>query len=284
LYTHAFVLLACAEAFKLTGNPDYLATADKTLAFLDTRMVIPGTEGYAESEPRRDEPRRQDPHMHLFEALLALHEADAGRGYLMRAAHVRDLLFGHFLVGQGPVLADLFDAGWHPLNLQDVTFEPGHHFEWVWLLDRFARMFGGPEIAGAGTQARTLWDVAIERGVRRDLWIYDRVAASGRVVAASTRLWPYAEAAKAATCGFSEEGDLPLRFLDALARRFLTSTGTWTDRLGPQGAPISEFVPASSLYHICSAVSVVEAWQEVRANVRPRTSGHDQIGFDLAAD
>lgn len=258
LYTHAFVLLALAEAYRLTGGPACLTAADRTLAFLDAAMATPEVGGYAECLPFRDAPRRQNPHMHLFEALLALHEVDHGRGYLERAAGLHDLLCRNFLHGSRPVLAELFDEAWRPLDAPEVIFEPGHHFEWVWLLDRFAKLSGRPDAALPG---RGLWQAAMEHGARGDFWVYERVAASGRIAAASSRLWTCAEAAKAAASPLAGDpsGNLALGFLDALLRRFVIGgTGLWADRLDPDGTSPSTFVPASSLYHLCGAVGVVE--------------------------
>lgn len=258
LYTHAFVLLALAEVCRLTGNSACLAAADRTLAFLDAAMATPEMGGYAECLPFRSTPRRQNPHMHLFEALLALHEVDGGRGYLERAAGVHDLLCRNFLRGSQPVLAELFDEAWRPLDEPDVIFEPGHHFEWVWLLDRFATLSGRPD---AGLPGRGLWQAAMAYGVGGDLWIYERVAASGRIVAPSSRLWTYAEAAKAAASPLAGDpsSDLALGFLNALMRDFvIDGTGLWADRLDPDSSSPSTFVPASSLYHLCGAVCAVE--------------------------
>ncbi|WP_119310118.1 AGE family epimerase/isomerase [Cohaesibacter haloalkalitolerans] len=258
LYSHAFVLLALAEAYKLTGNRACLAAADQTLAFLDGAMATPETGGYKESLPLCDAPRRQNPHMHLFEALLALHEAAGGNGYLERAEKLHGLLSQHFLCGPQPVLAELFDDVWQPLTAADVIFEPGHHFEWVWLLDRFAQLSGQPDSAHPG---RGLWDTAIANGVGEALWIYERVTASGTVVDASSRLWTYAEAAKAANSPLiGNPADNRARdFLHALNARFvIDGTGLWADRRNPDGSSPSSFVPASSLYHICGAVCAVE--------------------------
>lgn len=282
LYSHAFVLLALAEAYKLTGNRECLAAADQTLAFLDAAMATPETGGYKECLPLCDGPRRQNPHMHLFEALLALHEAAGGGGYLERAANIHRLLCQHFLYGPQPILAELFDHAWQPLTEPKVIFEPGHHFEWVWLLDRFVRLSGQPDRADP---SRGLWDSAIGKGVGEALWIYERVTASGRVVAPSSRLWTYAEAAKAALSPFVGEhlDNRALDFLDTLIARFtIRGTGLWVDRLSPDGSSPSSFVPASSLYHICGAVSAVEQGIEEGIPCRNTESIHSrnqQPGF-----
>ena len=251
LYTHAFVLLACAEFAKLTGDGASLDRADETLRFLDARMGAPP--GYAESHPPRSEPRRQNPHMHLFEALLALHEADAARGYLDRATRLLDLLVDRLLVGDPPVLVEDFAEDWTPLDGPDHAFEPGHHFEWVWLLDWHARLAGRRR----HPCAEALWSSAVALGTTQDRRVLDKVRASGAVVEASIRLWPFTEAARAASLGVSE-AVTAVQMLDAMQRRFLDPRGTWIDRVDKNGAALSTSVPASSLYHICGAVEAIE--------------------------
>ena len=50
LYAHAFVLLAAAGYYKLTGDSQAIALADDTLAYLDEAMVAPRG-GYVDSMP-----------------------------------------------------------------------------------------------------------------------------------------------------------------------------------------------------------------------------------------
>ena len=72
LYAHAFVLFALAWAMRLERDPAFEAAVDATLAFLDDAFADPVHGGYWDCLPRADEKRRQNPHMHLFEALIAL--------------------------------------------------------------------------------------------------------------------------------------------------------------------------------------------------------------------
>jgi len=73
LYDHAFYLLSQASLYKLTREPQYLQQAETILAWLDHEMSHPkgGWTEYAGAPP--DEIRRQNPHMHIFEASLYLY-------------------------------------------------------------------------------------------------------------------------------------------------------------------------------------------------------------------
>jgi mannose/cellobiose epimerase-like protein (N-acyl-D-glucosamine 2-epimerase family) len=263
LYAQAFALLGLAYAYRVDANPLYLRTAEKTLAFLDESMAAP-TGGYLECLPVPDGPRRQNPHMHLFEALLALHAVAPGKAmFLDKAAHICRLFLERFLQHDRAILAEYFQDDWK-LAGADLSFEPGHHFEWVWLLawyERFSNASQRSMLAEAGDK---LWRIAHALGVSEEGIIYGQVAADGRILDKSSRLWSYAEAAKAAHFAAKRGhigSDAPQRFLDLLHDRFLSSgvSGVWIDHLDERGRPKVDFVPASSLYHICCCLDVITA-------------------------
>src|SRR6202011_3218551 len=65
-YDHAFVLLALATVFQLGGDVQVGDEIKSLVAFLDTSLRSPHG-GFLEGIPAKL-PRRQNPHMHLFEA------------------------------------------------------------------------------------------------------------------------------------------------------------------------------------------------------------------------
>src|SRR3546814_19321730 len=83
--------------------------------------------------------------MHLFEALLALHEATGDAGWLEKALRIRDLLRDRFTSPRDGGLGEYFTPDWRP-DPGDAgrVREPGHHFEWVWLLHRHGSLSGAP--------------------------------------------------------------------------------------------------------------------------------------------
>ncbi|RYG07966.1 MAG: mannose-6-phosphate isomerase, partial [Caulobacteraceae bacterium] len=82
LYAHAFVLYACAWMHRLTGDAAYLRDADDTLAAVD--RVFGVGEGYLAARPGNPDERLQNPHMHLFEGLLALAETSGRQEHMDR--------------------------------------------------------------------------------------------------------------------------------------------------------------------------------------------------------
>jgi mannose/cellobiose epimerase-like protein (N-acyl-D-glucosamine 2-epimerase family) len=94
------------------------------------------------------------------------------------------------------VLPELFDQDWALYAKAGLLeIEPGHHFEWVWLLGELAARGGRVHLP----LARRLWDFAQRHGIdqRRNVAI-DKVDSAGGVGAARARLWPQTEWLKAA--------------------------------------------------------------------------------------
>ena len=103
LYTHAFVLLAIASYVEATGHREALALADETLAFIERHMAAPAGGGFVEELPPNGGVRRQNPHMHLFEGLLALWECSRQERHLARATQLFDLFATRFFRDPGVV-------------------------------------------------------------------------------------------------------------------------------------------------------------------------------------
>ena len=255
LYAQAFVLFALAHLKRLTGSDRWLALADATLRFLDAQLSTPETGGYAESWPAANGPRRQNPHMHLFEALLALDAVAPGGPYRHRADTLRVLFETRFLHGPAPVVGECYDAALRPAGGPPFAFEPGHHFEWAWLLAQDAAAQGRdrpPDLAAR------LCDIARRLGSTDAGAFVDEASDAGAVTLGSMRLWPLAEAIRATALGLHGGAGPtpgPRSLLDALARLFLrpAPAGCWIARLDRHGRPASPSVPASSLYHIMGA-------------------------------
>lgn len=251
-YAQAFCLLAAASSYHIVEDKGMLDIADDTLAFMDKCMASQYG-GYVESWPDATLPRRQNPHMHLLEALLELHEADASRGYLDRATNIVDLFRRRFLQANGGCLGEYFEVDFSPKN-PFLSFEPGHHFEWVWLLSRYG--------VAAGTDLSDIWLPLLRAGARgfnaKGLLV-DEYSTYGKVVNSSTRLWPLTEAVKALTIC---DNIVPYKAgscWSALQSQFLADAplGGWHDHFAEDGTLLVDFIPASSLYHICCAMDLV---------------------------
>jgi len=268
-YDHAFVLLALAALYRAGGESSVYDRAVETADFLDAALGwtrAGAFDGYAERQVAAGAalplPRRQNPHMHLLEAFLALYEASGEARWLARARRIHGLFLRHFL--QRDQLVEFFDADWSELAQDGRQWrEPGHCFEWAWLLHRYATLTGDDSAADA---MRPLYDRAWEQGVDREgnapFVVFEVVDPEGRVLAGgSKRLWPQCEAVKAALAVHERYGDAEAlkraqRLLGAL---FTTFAGLdrpdWREQVDREGKIIRPGMPASSLYHLYLATA-----------------------------
>ena len=257
LYGHAFVLYALAWMHRLTGSGGPTALAHDTLDWIETGMVGVGS-GFRDAVPERDALRRQNPHMHLFEAVLALWEATGDDRFAAWATALADLFAGH-LLGFGGVVVELFDAEWSPVEAKGRNIvEPGHQFEWVWLLRWYQRLSGLP----FDGHVQTLLDHALGHGVRGETGIViDAVDETGIAVTRSRRSWTHAEALKAVAVeherGRPSMASRATAFLGEIATTFAPKSldGGWIDHVDHHGAALVDYMPASTLYHLMGAIS-----------------------------
>jgi mannose-6-phosphate isomerase len=250
VYDQAFALLAMAALHALDPAAGYQRDADRTLGGLQARRASAG--GFEESPPH---PFQANCHMHLFESALAWEEAGGGPEWSGLADEIAGLALERFVDPETGALREFFDDRWRALTGEGGLIEPGHQFEWAWLLERWGRARSDQ---GAVAAARRLYvnglkgvDVVREVAVNA-LWD-DFSVRDG-----SARLWPQTEHVKAAlVLGTDAEALLAAR---GLARYLTTPTrGTWRDKLKPNNGFIDEPAPATSFYHLTVAILELRA-------------------------
>ncbi len=266
-YDQGFVLLAMAWYHKVTGRAEPLDWMRRTMAFLDAEVRDPVHGGYHERLWKEGEPyplpRRQNPHMHLLEGLLAACELTGERGWLERAAAIVDLMNRKFRDPANGTLREFMGRDWSDFPPpQGRVREPGHHFEWTWLLLHYRRLSGDDAVLPI---ADSLYGFAVRHGVENDpalpLAAYDEVAADGSVLTPSKILWPQTEAIKAFLARWEFLGDEDARMraqrhLDAMFRHYIdTTSGAWCNRITRDGAPLETEVPTRILYHLYMALA-----------------------------
>jgi mannose-6-phosphate isomerase len=248
LYDHAFLLLAFSWFYRASGNPRARESIGQLMSVIAGMRHGSGM-GYRE-DGKGALPRRQNSHMHLFEAFLAAHEASGRGDMLENAGEIVDLLKSHFV--SAGMLREFFDDSLVPAPLPaGGIVEPGHHQEWVWLLHRYGRVTGR-DMTGL---MRTLRASAARHGTEAASGLlYNEIWREGRVKDAAKRLWPQTEQLKA-ECALGLP-DAPMT-VDRIFRYFLNPApaGAWVDRLDAQNAPLIAAIPASSFYHVFQAFS-----------------------------
>jgi len=252
-YDHAFVLIALASLFKISRDAQIAALIDEVVQFLDIVLVSPGG-GYLEGAPHTG-PRRQNPHMHLFEAFIGLYEATGNPDYATRAAALLDFVTSRFVHGRDRLLLEVLDDDLNILpGLRGLSLEPGHMAEWVWLLGRYARL--------TGADVQSLQRAMMMGAVRFALpsgFLPDEVSFDGSILRASRRTWPQTELLKA-ELAMVEAGAGTHISVRAAERRLMEYVRSpypagWIDRFDPAGIAIPGPTPASTLYHLFWAIT-----------------------------
>ena len=256
LYDHAFVLLALSAAAPVVGVSAMRPLAVDLALRLQTRFRHT-LGGFVEALPFSAESvRRQNPHMHLLEAALAAHQAFAEPIFADLARELGELFLDRLYQHREGVLGEFFAQDLSPLL--PLTVEPGHHYEWVWLLDRLVPLMAHPE--PLRDAADTLYAFATRHGIcpfRRV--VRDQLDGHGQVVADTARLWPQTERLKAElvhghAARIAEADDVLAAFL-AHGR-----DGLWAERMDRAGNFSNEAAPASSLYHVtCALTALIDA-------------------------
>lgn len=254
LYDQAFFLMALAWLYRVTGDPGYGLEAEGVWAFIETlRDPIHG--GYANNDQARSGARQQNPHMHLFEACLLCAEHLGAAPWQARADELYRLFSRHFFRTEGPgYLAEFFTPDWRPDPLLGTHIDPGHHFEWTWLLERYQRLTGHPV-----PEAAALYRTGLAWGTDANGLAYDEVRVGGTELRPTKRLWVQAEALKGhlAWHRLSDDPQASNRawaVSEAVLTRYLLPGGTYFDQLSPGGLNISPNAPASTLYHLYLAL------------------------------
>lgn len=254
-YDHAFVLLALATVFQLCGDAQVGEEIKSLVEFLDSLRSPHG--GFLEGVPATL-PRRQNPHMHLFEAMIATFDATDDPVYRSRAGELYDLFVANFYDQQHQVLGEYFEEDWS--RIEPVSVEPGHQAEWVWLLKGFERITGAPT---AHYRAELL---ASALRYRDDVTgcLFDEGDAYGRTRKFTRRCWPQTEIVKAwiaqAESGELGAADEAKKALVRLQRYYLRHPvpGGWYDQFDRDNRSLVDTIPASSFYHIFCAVAEAE--------------------------
>ena len=257
LYDQAFVAFAKAHAANALADGNLVEEARLIFRELD-RAWSRGPVGYWEGELPDGSYRRQNPHMHLFEAALAIYQTRwSTAGDLARANRLSTWLADYFVDTRDHVLPEVFTSDWQPiLDAEVFVVEPGHHFEWVWLLGVLSASGGlAHEAIMEG-----LWRFARRHGVDtvRNV-VVDGLDRQGRVTSARARLWPQTERIRASIMRVRAE---PTRerlaeIVEAFEglQPFLAApiAGAFHDKMSPDGTFQAEPARASSLYHIVGA-------------------------------
>jgi len=265
LYDQAFALLAMAEAWQAipARRGELAASAHAVIEALSPRRLPAG--GFSEADPAH--PYQSNPHMHLLEATLAWSAIDPDPVWPRLVDEIVGLALTRFIDANG-ALHEFFADDWSlGPGVDGRIVEPGHQFEWAWLLERWARLRDRPD---ARTAARRLFEIGRTHGVDRARGVaFDQLLDDFSIHQPKARLWPQTERIKASVI-LAGSADMPEEKAAYVAEATaaiaglnlylaVPTQGLWRDKMEPNGAFVDEPAPASSFYHIVCAIDQLNA-------------------------
>lgn len=262
LYDQAFALLALACGYETFARDEYRSQARELHDVLRAQLGH-AIAGFEESQPRIT-PLLSNSHMHLLEASLEWMHVDHDPIWRALADEIVELALTCFIDPTSGFVLEFFDRQWRPQpGVDGRVVEPGHQYEWAWLLLRWSALRKGARSAQkAEATAVRLVELAEQYGVDRARGVVVNTMLNDRIVRdAQARLWPQTERIKAACAMAEKTGEA--RYWEAAneaARallKYLDSPlpGLWRDKMTIEGTFIDEPAPASSFYHIVCAIA-----------------------------
>jgi mannose/cellobiose epimerase-like protein (N-acyl-D-glucosamine 2-epimerase family) len=256
LYDQAFILFCLAHAARALNRPDLLVVAksigEKLMSWRHPRG------GFREGEIDGS-PRRQNPHMHMLEASLALWQASSDGFWKDLVTEMAALCRDRFVDSRTGALLEYFTDDWRPIpGAEGKLVEPGHCLEWAWLFERLAEcgIAGGTAVGDGLASFTRRYGIDPVRGVA-----INAVYANGTIANGDARLWPQTERMKAALARFRRTGEESeareaIAAFQGLRLYFDTPVkGLWRDMMQSDGIFVEQPAPASSFYHIVGSLA-----------------------------
>ncbi|KJH77434.1 AGE family epimerase/isomerase [Pseudomonas sp. ES3-33] len=244
LYTHAFILFACAHYWDKVREPSVGHLLDTALEVIAQRFAT--GDGLYEACLERDWTSLQtgplqNPLMHLAEAFLATLAARQDDAVQSMLVTLCTAMQQRFIDPHQGVLME------KPLGAVDNWYEPGHQFEWYFLLEsspllRGSQLHGSLERAFAFTEQSGVDPHSGAVKAMLDL--------NGKARDATQRIWAQAEYLRALTLRPDAEAAVQRQLL-ALQQNFLHAGG-WHECRDEQGQVSREDMPSTTPYHLAT--------------------------------
>ena len=244
LYTHAFILFACAHYWDKVREPLVESVLNAALEVIAQRFAT--GDGLYEASLDRDwssldSGPLQNPLMHLAEAFLATLSVREDIDVQRALVDLCTAMQKRFIDPQQSVLME------KPLGAVDNWFEPGHQFEWYFLLES-SPLLRGSALHTSLDRAFTLTE---QRGVDPQTGaVLAMLNLKGLAKDATQRIWAQAEYLRALTLRPDSQASVQ-RQLQALQQRFLHARG-WFECRDEQGEVSRKDMPSTTPYHLAT--------------------------------
>jgi mannose/cellobiose epimerase-like protein (N-acyl-D-glucosamine 2-epimerase family) len=269
LYTHAFVVFACAEYGARSGNRDAFDIVHRTSSVIEERFAVhDGAHAGSHVRSHAAGDLRglfnaalnadfstvtgaplQNPLMHLTEAWLAARQATGDAAFDTALERLCNAVARAFVHAPTSCIAEL------PIGSADNWLEPGHQFEWFWLVrqagallkqsgldEPLARAFLFAQRHGVDAATGGVALALDEQGALRD---------------ATQRIWAQSEYLRALAVhpDASVRAVLPQQ-IERFSARFLSPQG-WFECKTAAGAVTRDDMPSTTPYHLATAYAAL---------------------------
>jgi mannose-6-phosphate isomerase len=244
LYTHAFILFACAHYWNKVREPLVESVLNAALEVIAQRFAT--GDGLYEASLDRDwssldSGPLQNPLMHLAEAFLATLSVREDAAVQRALVDLCTAMQKRFIDPQQSLLME------KPLGAVDNWFEPGHQFEWYFLLES-SPLLRGSALHASLDRAFTLTE---QMGVDPQTGaVVAMLDLEGSAKDATQRIWAQAEYLRALTLRPDSEASVQ-RQLQALQQRFL-HVGGWYECRDEKGEVSRKDMPSTTPYHLAT--------------------------------
>jgi len=244
LYTHAFIVFACAHYWGKVREGLVESALNAALEIVSEQFAR--DDGLYEASLGEDwsdlgSGPLQNPQMHLAEAFLQVIAVREDEGVQQALLTLCEALQTHFIESQHGLMLE------KPRGAVDNWFEPGHQFEWFYLLETSTLLRGTPLHASIDRA----FGYAQRYGVKHAA-VLAMLDVDGTVIDATQRVWAQAEYLRALALRPGSEAKLAEQ-LQAMEQRFLHEGGWYECRDG-EGAVSRHDMPSTTPYHLATCL------------------------------
>lgn len=270
LYTHAFVIFACAHYLgrlqaRLANAVDphahsaeiaaVRATLDCALAMVEGCFST--ADGLYHAQLNRNATTcgsgpLQNPLMHLAEALLAVLSVRQDSTVRSQLLALCEAMHRQFIDPAHGVLLE------KPFGAVDNWYEPGHQFEWLYLLGT-SPLLRDHALHG---ELHTAFAIAQAQGVAANGAVLAMLQPDGGARDANQRIWAQAEYLRALTLQADADAVICTQ-IQRFTAQFLCVDG-WNESCDGQGSLNRHDMPSTTPYHLATCYQGLADWLSAR--------------------
>jgi mannose/cellobiose epimerase-like protein (N-acyl-D-glucosamine 2-epimerase family) len=264
LYGHAFIMFGLAHYAAIFSDADAFNWIEQTNELVFRHFRLPG--GWFAPSTTRDwvilgRNLEQNPHMHLLETYLSAYDVTRDEAFLKCATEIMSIYTELLRTRDGSKVLEHFDENGQPAAARGNLIEPGHLYEWYWLVNEYADIAGLPAYRAACAPIVhwvNRWGGDSDAG-----GIYDVVDSNGNVVSHRKRMWPVTECIKAFVTlvrisGSEQSKGSLTQWITFIQEKYCTKDGAWHEYLNRNLRPDCDYLPLSTPYHVAMAALEVE--------------------------